>query len=103
MVGVAQLSAALPVAACVTVTVTFSLAEPPVPVQVRVYVVDAWRAAVDDEPLVPRVPDQPPDAVQEVALVEDQVSVDLPPLATLVGLALNVMLGAGVDTDTVVA
>jgi hypothetical protein len=40
--------------------------------------------------------------VQEVALVEDQLSVDLPPLATLVGLALNVMLGAGADTDTVV-
>jgi hypothetical protein len=65
-------------------------------------VVDAWRAGVADEPLVPRVPDQPPDAVQEVALVEDQLSVDLPPLATLVGLALNVMLGAGADTDTVV-
>ena len=64
--------------------------------------VEAWRAAVDDEPLVPRVPDHPPDAVQAVALVEDQLSVDFPPLATLVGLALNVMLGGGVDTDTVV-
>jgi hypothetical protein len=35
-------------------------------------------------------------------LVEDQVSVDWPPLATLVGLAVKVTVGAGVDTDTVV-
>jgi hypothetical protein len=51
---------------------------------------------------VPSVPDHPPEAVQEVALVDDHLSVDWPPLATVVGLALNVIPGGGVDTDTVV-
>jgi len=46
-------------------------------------------------------PDHAPEAVQEDALVEDQVSVELPPLATLVGLALSEAVGAGVDTETV--
>jgi hypothetical protein len=61
----------------------------------------ALRAPVDCEPLVARAPDQPPDAAQEVALVEDQVSVDEPPLAMLVGLALKLTLGVGADTETV--
>jgi len=39
--------------------------------------------------------------VQEVALVEDQVKVELPPLATLVGLALSETLGGLADTVTV--
>jgi hypothetical protein len=56
---------------------------------------------VDDEPLVALAPDHAPEAVQEDALVEDQVSVELPPLATLVGLALSEAVGAGVDTETV--
>jgi hypothetical protein len=51
---------------------------------------------------VASVPDQPPDAMQAVALVEDQVNVDFAPLATLVGLALKLMPGAGAETDTVV-
>ena len=38
---------------------------------------------------------QPPVAVQLVALVELQVSVELPPLAMLVGLAVNVTVGGG--------
>ena len=42
-------------------------------------------------------PVQPPDAVQVVALVEDQVSVELPPLATLPGLALNDTVGLLAD------
>jgi hypothetical protein len=37
----------------------------------------------------------PPVAVQEVALVELQVSVDIPPLAIDVGLADNVAVGLG--------
>jgi hypothetical protein len=41
------------------------------------------------------VPDHAPDAVHEVAFVDDQVNVDVPPLATLLGLALSVTLGAG--------
>ena len=60
---------------------------------------------VELEPEVPCDPDQPPDAVQEVALVDDQFNVALPPLATLVGLALKVTVGAGAgadpDTETV--
>lgn len=42
-----------------------------------------------------RVPLQPPDAVQEVALVDDQLSVEALPLETLVGLAASVTGGAG--------
>jgi hypothetical protein len=39
--------------------------------------------------------------VQEVALVADQVNVELPPLATVLGLAAKVTVGAGEVTDTV--
>jgi hypothetical protein len=46
-------------------------------------------------------PDQPPEAVQAVALVADQLSVLALPLATLLGLAESVTVGAGCDTDTV--
>jgi hypothetical protein len=58
---------------------------------------------VDCEPLVASLPDQPPDAAQEVALVEDHDSVELPPLVTVLGLALNVTVGAGAGevTETV--
>lgn len=63
--------------------------------------VDWVTAPVDCEPLVPMDPDQPPEAVQEVALLADQVSVVLAPLATLLAAALRVTVGAGVDTDTV--
>jgi hypothetical protein len=55
---------------------------------------------VDCEPLVAKVPDQPPEAVQAVALVEDQVRVELPPLVTLMGLALSETVG-GAITETV--
>ena len=57
---------------------------------------------MDCEPLVALVPDHPPDAVHEVALVAAQVSVELPPLATVLGLADNVTTGAGAVTETVV-
>jgi hypothetical protein len=43
------------------------------------------------------LPDQPPEAVQEVALVELHVSEELAPLDTLVGFAVNVTVGAGGD------
>ncbi len=61
----------------------------------------ALSAPVDCEPLVAKVPDQPPEAVQAVAFVEDQVKVEVAPLATVVGLALSVTVGAGVVTVTV--
>lgn len=42
------------------------------------------------------MPDHAPLAVQEVALVEDQVKVDKLPLVTDVGLAVKDTIGAGV-------
>jgi hypothetical protein len=36
------------------------------------------------------------DAVQVVALVDDQVSVDVPPETTVAGFALRLTVGAGV-------
>jgi hypothetical protein len=88
--------------AAVTDTVTDCVADPPAPVQVAVYFVAALSAAVDCVPAGAIVPLQPSDATQEVALVEDHVNVDLPPLATVVGLAVRVTVGAGVVTVTVV-
>jgi hypothetical protein len=46
------------------------------------------------------VPLQPPEAVHEVALVEDHVKVELAPLVTVLGLAVSVTAGAGVVTVT---
>ena len=48
------------------------------------------------EPDVAFAPDHPPLAVQEVALVEDQVKVVKLPDVTEVGLAERVTVGAGV-------
>ncbi len=56
---------------------------------------------MDCGPLAALVPDQAPEAVQEVALVADQASVELLPLATVLGLAVKVTVGAGEVTDTV--
>jgi hypothetical protein len=50
-------------------------------------------ADVACDPLVATLPDQPPEAVHEVTSLDDQVKVDVPPLATLLGLAANVTLG----------
>jgi hypothetical protein len=63
----------------------------------------AVSAPVDCEPLVALVPDQPPEAVQEVALGVDQDNVELAPLATVLGLAVMLTVGAGVGevTETV--
>jgi hypothetical protein len=41
------------------------------------------------------LPDHAPDAVHEVAFVELHVSVELAPLATELGLAVRVTVGAG--------
>jgi hypothetical protein len=85
----------------VTETVADCDAEPPVPLQVNVNVVAVVSAGVVWVPLVPSAPLQPPDAVQAVALVETQIRVDVPPLATVLGLAVSVTAGAGVVTVTV--
>jgi hypothetical protein len=49
---------------------------------------------VDVEPLTGWLPDHAPEAVQEVALVEDHVKMELPPLATVLGFALKVTVAA---------
>jgi len=53
-------------------------------------------APVPCEPLVGSAPDQPPEAVQDVALVVDQFKVELPPEATLAGFALKEIVGGAV-------
>jgi hypothetical protein len=59
-------------------------------------------APVDCEPPVGALaPDQAPDAKQDVALVTDQVKAELLPLATVLGAADKVTVGAGVVTETV--
>lgn len=62
-------------------------------------------AAVDCDPLTGLVPDHPPDAVHAVAFVLAHVNVEAWPLATVLGLALSVTVGAGVAEvmDTVAA
>jgi len=84
-----------------TETVADCAALPPGPVQVKVYVVLASRAPVDSVPLAALLPDQPPEAVQEVDLVDDQVIVALLPWETVLGLVLIRTVGAAAATDTV--
>jgi hypothetical protein len=64
----------------------------------------AVSAAVDWLPEVALVPDQPPEAVQEVTLVEDQVSIEFPPLVTDVGIAASETVGvvAGAEAELAV-
>jgi hypothetical protein len=83
-----------------SVTVALACPVPPVPVQLRVNVVAFDSAAVCSLPAVAFVPDQPPDAVHDVAFDEVQVSVLVPPLLTDVGDADSVTVGAGVGVDT---
>jgi hypothetical protein len=74
-------------AAEVTDTVADCVALPPAPVQVSPKVVLAVSAPVACEPLIALLPDQPPEAAQDVALVDDHVRLDALPLATVLGLA----------------
>jgi hypothetical protein len=64
--------------------------------QVRVKVLVALSGPVLALPLVGSLPDHPPDALQLVALVDDQLNVAAEPLLTVPGLAL--MLTAGLTT-----
>jgi hypothetical protein len=79
----------------VTETVVDWLALVPAPVQVSVYVAFAVSAPVLCIPFRASAPDQAPEAVQAVALVDDQESIAALPLATVLGLALNVTVAAG--------
>jgi hypothetical protein len=54
-------------------------------------------------PLVAFVPLQPPEAVQDVALVELQVNVEDPPLVVVVGLAVRMAVGTGLVVTVTVA
>jgi len=86
----------------VTVAVAGALV-PPVPVQVSVYAVLVVNAPVFKVPLADFVPLQPPEAVQDVAFVELQVSVEVPPLAMVVGFAVSVAVGTGLAVTVTVA
>jgi predicted glycosyltransferase len=59
------------------------------------------RAEVDQLPLVTRLPLQPSSAVQLLAFVEVQLSVELPPSTTDSGLAVSVSVGGGGGGRTV--
>jgi hypothetical protein len=80
-----------------TVTVLESLPEPPVPEQVSVNVVVTDSAALVAVPLVAFDPDQPFEAVHDVAFVLLQVSCVVPPLVTLAGDTLRVTVGAPIS------
>ena len=84
-----------------TVTVAVCAPVPPGPMQVSVKDWSLVRLPVEAEPLVACAPLQPPEAVQEIASVEDQVSIALPPLVTVLGFAVSVNVGTVWITDTV--
>ena len=63
------------------------------PLQVRVKVVVVLSGPVLVLPLIAMLPDQPPEAVQLLALVEDQLSVEAEPLLTVPGLAFRLTVG----------
>jgi hypothetical protein len=86
-----------------TLTVTDWLALPPGPLQVSMKVVVTLSGPVPALPLVGSPPDQPPEAVQLVAFVEDQLSIADPPPLTLVVFALRLTVGATVAAVTVIA
>ena len=82
-------------------TVTDWVADPPSPVQASVNVAAVLIGPLDCEPLGLRLPDQAPEAEQRVALTLDQVSVELPPGGTVLGLALSLISGAALVTVTI--
>jgi hypothetical protein len=61
----------------------------------------AVSAPVDCEPAMVFVPDQAPEAVQAVALADDQVNVALLPPAIALGPTLRLTVGAAALTETV--
>jgi hypothetical protein len=61
----------------------------------------AVRAPVDWEPLGALVPDQAPEAVQAVALVDDQVREAALPRVIELGVAVKLTVGAVARTETI--
>ena len=53
-------------------------------------------------PLVGSLPDQPPAALQLLAFVEDQLSIDEPPVLTVPGFALRLTVGLPTAAFTVI-
>jgi hypothetical protein len=68
-----------------------------------VKVESAVSAPEDWEPLNPLAPDQAPEAVQAVALVDDQMRLELPPFETVLGLALMLTAAVGFALTVTVA
>lgn len=93
MVVGAALRVTVGAGAGVTSTVTVCTAEWPAPLQVTVNSVVVARVGVACDPAVASEPDQPPDAVHDVALVDDQVSIEVLPATTEVGEADKVTVG----------
>jgi hypothetical protein len=91
----------LPVEPAATKTVVLWVAVPAAPLHLSVNVVVLVRAPVDCDPFGPSVPLHPPDAEQELALLDDHVRIEAAPLATVVGFARNDRLGAAAATVTV--
>jgi hypothetical protein len=88
----------------VTAIITDWVVVPPEPLQLSVKVVALVSAGVVVIPLGGSVPDQPPDAVQDVAFCVDQVSVAVPPETTCDALEVSMTVGAGsVDAPTLMA
>jgi len=83
------------VPAALTVTVADALAVPPDPVQARENVLVFVSAPLDWLPEVALLPDHAPEATQEVALVDDHVSVEDSPLPTEIGFAESDTVGTG--------
>jgi len=86
-----------------TDTTTDAFPVPFGPVQVRLNCVVLVSPPEDWVPEVAKEPDQPPEAAHEVVLVDDQVSVDDPPLVTDGGFAAKEMVGCAVTVTVVVA
>jgi hypothetical protein len=78
-----------------TATLAVAVADPPSPVQLKLYVEVALNAPVETDPLAALTPLQAPEAVQEAVFVELQVRVLEPPAVRLVGEALRETVGAG--------
>ena len=93
VVGVAD-SVTEGAAGCVTVTFTDCVVSPPAPVHVNAKAEVAANGPVDAVPEVALVPLQFPEAVQDVALEDDQVSVAAEPATTEDGAAASVTVGA---------
>jgi hypothetical protein len=63
----------------------------------------AVSALVGSEPVSPLLPVQSPEAVHELALLDDHDSVEVPPLAIDAGLAVKFTVGAGITATEAVA